>query len=365
MKTCPFCKEQVIDDAIKCRYCQSMLLPVQGADSKPADDSRVTYILDRDLVRFGKFVGAVLAVFLVAGAYLFGFKLDSALDKVRSSQDELKSTHEKLSIVQRDLEAAQTTVKVLKRDVEALLNDAKKTLFEISEQKAAAVVMVSSIRELSPLQRVVLQEAKAEQPEKIRRGSPGKYWANGTTLRILFLDGDEKQRDVVRRAVEEWGRYANLKLEFVNAGPAEIRVSFKQPGSWSYLGTDALAVPEDKPTINLSWAESRNALHEFGHALGLIEEHLNPKADLKWTKDEIYRILADAPNYWTRAEVDRNVFRQYSEAELGPYRDFDPMSIMTMSMPARWTGGVALGDPSGSLSNSDKSLIARLYPKQR
>jgi hypothetical protein len=37
---------------------------------------RVTYVFDTDLIRFAKFVGAVLAIFLVVGAYLFGFKLD-------------------------------------------------------------------------------------------------------------------------------------------------------------------------------------------------------------------------------------------------------------------------------------------------
>src|SRR5262245_11709050 len=79
MKVCPFCKEQVLDGALKCRFCQSTLVALPVAEAAPPDDRRVTYILDRDLVRFGKFAGAVLAMFLVVGASLFGIKLDSAL----------------------------------------------------------------------------------------------------------------------------------------------------------------------------------------------------------------------------------------------------------------------------------------------
>jgi hypothetical protein len=275
----------------------------------------------------------------------------------------VRDTQEKLAAAQRDLEAGQTTVKGLKRDVEALLTEAKATLGEISEQKAAAIAMVVSIRELSPREAAALPAAKAEQSDKVRRGSPGKYWSNGTTLRILFLDGNEQQREVVRRAAREWGKYANLKLDFVAAGDAEIRVSFKRSGSWSFQGTDALAVPKNEPTMNLAWVEPRNALHEFGHALGLIEEHLNPKAQLQWQKAQIYRELEGPPNNWSRADVDRHLFNQVPEDQLGPYRDFDPASIMTMTMPAAWTGGIALGSASATLSESDKALIARLYPK--
>ena len=68
-------------------------------------------------------------------------------------------------------------------------------------------------------------------------------------------------------------KYANLRFEFLTAGDAEVRLSFKQAGSWSFRGTDALAVPQDEATINLQQVEPRTVLHEFGYVLGLIEEH--------------------------------------------------------------------------------------------
>ena len=35
VKTCPYCAEQILDEAIKCRYCRSMLAP-EGTDPLPA-----------------------------------------------------------------------------------------------------------------------------------------------------------------------------------------------------------------------------------------------------------------------------------------------------------------------------------------
>jgi Zn-dependent metalloprotease len=132
MKTCPFCKEQVHDDAIKCRYCQSMLLPAQVSEVKQPADDRVTYILDQGLVRFGKFAAAIFALFLIAGAYLFGFKLDASVDKLQSTQTSLAAAQEKSKNIQDQMTKDQTALAVAHQKIEEL---GKKTEDQFSTAK--------------------------------------------------------------------------------------------------------------------------------------------------------------------------------------------------------------------------------------
>src|SRR5262245_62976665 len=118
----------------------------------------------------------------------------------------------------------------------------------------------------------------------------GKKWKNGRTLRVHFMEGSQIVQAKVKEQALKWMDFANIAFQFVNDPSAEIRIAFKDDGSWSYLGTDALTIPKKEHTMNFGWLEdntdaaeySRVVKHEFGHALGCIHEHQHPQAGIPW-----------------------------------------------------------------------------------
>ncbi|HVO03375.1 MAG TPA: M4 family metallopeptidase [Candidatus Cybelea sp.] len=148
MKTCPYCKEDVRDDAIKCRHCQSMLLALDPAvATEPADSDRgqVTYVLDRGLIRFGKFVVAVLGIFLVVGLYLYGYRLEDALDQARKTQDELNTLHGSMQASQDQVAAQAKEIKEAQAQLESSLADVKRQSDDVTRLHDAAGNMMKDI----------------------------------------------------------------------------------------------------------------------------------------------------------------------------------------------------------------------------
>jgi len=199
----------------------------------------------------------------------------------------------------------------------------------------------------------------------------GKKWKDGRTLGICFLDGSATQKARVKEQALKWGLYANIKFDFTaSKANAQIRISFvADDGSWSYIGTDCLGIKRSEPTMNFGWLTDdteddeyeRVVVHEFGHALGAIHEHQNPRGGIKWNLPAVYAYFAGPPNYWSKEDTDVNVVSKYSVAQLNASK-FDPESIMLYQFDGALIKG---GKPTKSnkrLSAGDKRFIKKQYP---
>jgi hypothetical protein len=108
------------------------------------------------------------------------------------------------------------------------------------------------------------------------------------------------------------------------------------------------------------------ALHEIGHAMGLIHEHQNPKAGIVWNGEKVRRYFAGPPNNWNPQQIENNILNKIApEAIQGSNWDKD--SIMEYWFEA----GLIISPPGyenqrlipkGNLSPIDIDEIRRFYP---
>lgn len=198
--------------------------------------------------------------------------------------------------------------------------------------------------------------------------TPTRFWHAGRPLRIRFLTRNTPLVTRVLETANTWLHHANLIFELSHDPAAEIRIGFTPGATWSYIGTDALVVPEDQTTANFGWLTRTTAvknlraavLHVFGHILGLTHEHQNPAGSIPWNRAAVYRYYAGLPSPWTPEQVDHHLFAAYSQ-DVTQYAAFDPNSIMTLPIPQDFTaGGYSVAWPA-DLSITDEEFVARRY----
>jgi hypothetical protein len=219
------------------------------------------------------------------------------------------------------------------------------------------------------ISRAMLPPGVTDVPQVFLAAITGKIWKPGRTLHVRFLDGDTQVQQRIPPFAHVWSQHANIQFVFDDSPNAEIRISFQEQGSWSYLGTDALVIPRNQPTMNFGWLTrsttndeySRVVTHEFGHALGCIHEHQNPATDIPWDKEAVYDFYQGPPNYWTREQVDINLFTRYG-ADITQFSEFDPQSIMLYPIPNEFTLGDFDVGWNKVLSDTDKRFVNALYP---
>lgn len=200
----------------------------------------------------------------------------------------------------------------------------------------------------------------------------GRKWPTGYTLKIAFVDGTPTQRSRVRETLlTGWGPIIGLNFVFVDdPAKADIRVTFLQDGSWSYIGTSATGISKDQPTMCYGWLEDdtsqieydRVVLHEFGHAFGYPHEHQHPRAGIPWDRDAVYAYYMAPPNSWSKDDVDHNLFARYSESQT-QFGSFDKNSIMLYAIPNSLTLGDYQVGWNTVLSEGDIAFAEWQYPK--
>ena len=201
-------------------------------------------------------------------------------------------------------------------------------------------------------------------------------WMNGSTLTYGFYNGPTIQKDAARAAFAEW-KALGIGLSFSEVTmvtSAQIRIAFGQAdGSWSYIGTDCLTIPNSQPTMNFGWDLTTEyghstALHEIGHALGFPHEHQNPFAGIIWNETAVYASLGGPPNNWSRDQTFQNILEKIV-ADTVQGSKWDPNSVMHYEFeagmilkPTKYKNGLK---PKGGLSARDKKWAKSFYPSLR
>ena len=218
-----------------------------------------------------------------------------------------------------------------------------------------------------------------------------KLWPNGSTINIGFMeDGDGVRRtsleyiqyegipydplqnilddlspvDAVKTIVEERLQpIVGLKFVFINDPyNADIRISFQPTGAWSNIGTDCTFVSSSTATMNFGWLDVATVIHEFGHALGMIHEHQNPRGEpIKWDIPRVLEWAANPPNYWDETTTRHNIIDKYEE-NITNGSSFDPESIMLYYFPAYLTTNNIGTEQNQRLSKNDVIYLSNQYP---
>jgi hypothetical protein len=157
-------------------------------------------------------------------------------------------------------------------------------------------------------------------------------------------------------------KVSGLYLNFVDKiEDSTIRINFDQTkGSWSQVGTDARSTPRDQPTLNLGWFNVRTILHEFGHVLGMVHEHQNPRGNtIDWDVPKLDAYMQRTQG-WNSAQVNDQIVKRYSVDQTNG-SSFDKKSIMVYFYPSNLTLNNEGMKQNHRLSETDIEYIKKMY----
>jgi hypothetical protein len=198
-----------------------------------------------------------------------------------------------------------------------------------------------------------------------------KYWGTQPRqLTVSFMDNASSAlRTRILGHMNAWTRTGGISF-VETGGTGHVRIAFGPTGHWSYLGTDILSIPTNRPTMNLQAfdRETRDSefyrvvRHEAGHTLGYVHEHMRREVVARIDPQKAYPYFW-ATQRWDQAMVNAQVLTPLDDNNL--YRTPpDQTSIMCYQLPASITrDGQPI--PGGTdINATDYAFNGQIYPKQ-
>ncbi|HYC59377.1 MAG TPA: M12 family metallopeptidase [Thermoanaerobaculia bacterium] len=245
-----------------------------------------------------------------------------------------------------------------------------KQLPERLQFKAAAVAaMINPVNEPAFGHTAVVSEGVLPTPLAIAVAT-AKYWgATPRTLTVSFMENTpaELRRRIVAH-LNAWTRTGGVRFAETN-GVGQVRISRAGSGYWSYLGTDILLIPRNRPTMNLqsftmSTRESeykRVVRHEAGHTLAFPHEHMRRQLVARIDRAKAYDYFLRTSG-WDRATVDQQVLMSLDDRTImGTPVDQD--SIMCYQLPGSITVDGRPIRGGADINSTDYGFVGRIYPR--
>jgi len=183
-------------------------------------------------------------------------------------------------------------------------------------------------------------------------------------LGVYFVDGTDLEREFFRTHAAAWmeGELGKLiEFRYVSSiGESRVRVGFeKGDGNWSYIGNQANNFPGQK-TMNIDNLTRRVVLHECGHCLGLLHEHVHPDFPLVWNENAILADLSEQG--WTLEMVRSNITERLDRTLVcvnSPVVDYD--SIMMYGIQPNWNAQSYRVVAPSVISDLDRRCLRGVY----
>jgi Astacin (Peptidase family M12A) len=197
-----------------------------------------------------------------------------------------------------------------------------------------------------------------------------KYW--GPQQRQLTVSFMEQPAEELRKRIlshmNAWSSRCGISF-IETGGVGQVRISLRGSGYWSYLGTDILHIPQNRPTMNLQGFSMstpereyhRVVRHETGHTLGFPHEHMRRELVARIDPQKAYAYFLETQG-WDQTTVDQQVLTPLDQASIMGTPP-DETSIMCYQLPGEITKDGGPIEGGLDINQTDYGFAARIYPK--